>query len=271
MTRLRSAPAFGGALLAGVALAWISAWILPYDVTADVRPQLASQGPSAAAWLGTDHMGRDVGRRLLLGSHAFLLPGAFAAALAGLLGTVAGAAGAWLGGPVAALVRYVSTVLASIPRFVFVLLAGAVFGPDVGVLAVATAIASTPAVCDAVSARIDHLKRSEFVIALRAHGVPDSRILLHHLLWVNGRGLLARQILSTFGFFLVVETTLSYLGGFGVQEPVPSWGNMLAFEFGVPDGNPLAWLAPAAAIWAAILGTALVGQELGLQEGAQRG
>ena len=111
----------------------------------------------------------------------------------------------------------------------------------------------------------------EFVTALRAHGVGDGRILLWHVLWVNVRGLLVRQVLNTFGFFLVVETTLSYFGGFGVQEPTPSWGNMLAFEFGIPDGNPAAWLAPAAAIWLAILGTALLGQDLGLREGAWDG
>jgi hypothetical protein len=46
---------------------------------------------------------------------------------------------------------------------------------------------------------------------------------------------------------------------------------MLAFEFGIPDGNPAAWIAPACAIWLAILGTALVGQDLGLREGAWDG
>lgn len=266
-----SARIFGFAILALVLLAWITASAVPYDVVADVDPSRASLGPSAGHWLGTDHLGRDVAWRLLLGSAAFGAPGLAAAALAGLGGGLLGTLGGWFGGLTAVLVRYTFTVTASVPRFVLVLLAGAVFGADTSVLAIATAVASAPAVGEAVLARIEELRRMEFVTALRAHGVTDGRILLWHVLWINLRGLLARQVLTTFGFFLVVETTLSYLGGFGVQEPTPSWGNMLAFEFGIPDGNPAAWIAPACAIWLAILGTALVGQDLGLREGAWDG
>ncbi len=261
----------GLTLLGALFVAWAIALVAPYDVVADVDPTRASLGASAAHWLGTDHLGRDVGWRLLLGSRAFVAPGLVTAAIAGGVGTLAGALGGWFGGPVASGVRYVFTVFASVPRFVFVLLAGAIFGADATVLAVATGIACAPAVGEAVTARLDALRRAEFVLALRAHGIPEARILLFHLLWVNARGLVARQVLQAFGFFLVLETTLSYLGGFGVQEPTPSWGNMLAFEFGIPDGNVLAWLAPAVAIWAGILGTALLGQDLGLREGARNG
>ncbi len=263
----RPAAVVGGVLLGAVLVAWLVALVAPYDVVADVDPARASLGAGAAHLLGTDHMGRDVAWRLLLGSRAFVGPGLAAALIAGVLGGVGGALAGWFGGPVAAAVRYGTTVVASVPRFVLVLLAGSIFGADAAVLAVATGVACAPALADALHARIEDLRRAEFVLALRAHGVPEGRILWWHLVWVNGRGVCARNLLSAFGFFLVVETTLSYLGGFGVQEPTPSWGNMLAFEFGIPDGNPLAWIAPAAAIWAGILGTALLGQDLGLREG----
>lgn len=259
----------GLALVASLGAAWVLALALPYDVVADVDPTRASLGPSLAHWLGTDHLGRDVAWRLLLGSRAFVAPGLLTAVIAGGVGGAAGALAGWFGGPLSALVRYAFTVGGSVPRFVFVLLAGAIFGPDPVVLAVATGIACAPGVGEAVYARLEELRRAEFVLALRAHGVPEARILLYHLLWINARGLVARQVLQAFGFFLVVETTLSYLGGFGVQEPTPSWGNMLAFEFGIPDGNLYAWMAPAAAIWLGILGTALLGQDLGLREGAR--
>ncbi|MDP2311866.1 MAG: hypothetical protein Q8P41_03110 [Pseudomonadota bacterium] len=266
-----SARTVGLGLVGALILAWVLALVAPYDIVADVNPARASLGPSGAHWLGTDHLGRDVAWRLLLGSRAFVAPGLLTAAIAGLVGGAAGALAGWFGGPVAALVRYTFTVGASVPRFVLVLLAGAIFGADPAVLAVATGLACAPAVGEAVTCRLEELRRAEFVLALRAHGVPEGRILGYHLLWVNARGLVARQVLQAFGFFLVVETTLSYLGGFGVQEPTPSWGNMLAFEFGIPDGNLLAWMAPAAAIWAGILGTALLGQDLGLREGARHG
>lgn len=269
--RARPATLVGGVLLGAVLVAWAAALVSSYDVVADVAPARASLGPAGDHWLGTDHLGRDVAWRLLLGSHAFVGPGLLAAGIAGVLGGLGGTLAGWFGGVAAMAVRYVSTVVASVPRFVLVLLAGAIFGADVWILAAATGVACAPAVSDALHARIDELRRAEFVLALRAHGVPEARILWWHLVWVNGRGLVTRHLFTAFGFFLVVETTLSYLGGFGVQEPTPSWGNMLAFEFGIPDGNPFAWIAPALAIWVTILGTALLGQALGLREGADRG
>lgn len=262
-----NARSVGLALLTVLAVAWLLALGAPYDVVADVDPSRASLGPSSADWLGTDHLGRDVAWRLLLGSRAFVAPGLLTALLAGGLGGLAGALAGWFGGPVSSVVRYGFTVGGSVPRLVLVLLAGAIFGPDTLVLAMATGLACAPAVGEAVTARLEELRRAEFVLALRAHGIPDARILLYHLLWVNTRGLIARHVLQAFGFFLVVETTLSYLGGFGVQEPTPSWGNMLAFEFGVPDGNLYAWLAPAVAIWLGIGAAALLGQDVELREG----
>lgn len=260
----------GLVLVALLLVMWGVALVLPYEPGADVAVQSADQGPSAAHWLGTDHLGRDVASRLVLASRAFVPPGLWAAAIAGLLGGTLGTVAGWLGGAAAGVVRYVFHVLGAVPRLVLVLLAGAVFGSDLLVLATATGVCCAPAVGEAVATRLEDLRRAEFVIALRGHGVPEPRILFFHLLWVNARGLFARHLATTFGFFLVVETTLSYFGGFGVQEPTPSWGNMLAFEFD-GAGNPWAWLAPAAAIQLGILGTALLGQDLGLREGARHG
>lgn len=251
----------GVALLLGVLATWGLSLTWPYDVVADVHPEIGEAPASVAHWLGTDHMGRDVFRRLVRASEAFVPAGLLAALVAGVAGGAVGTVSGWFGGAAEVLVRYVTGVVASLPRLVLVLLAGAIFGPRPTVLAVATGLAYAPALAEAVHARLESLRRAEFVLAARAHGLAEGRILAHHLLWVNCRGLVARHLLQAFGFFLLVETTLSYLGGFGVPEPTPSWGNMLAFEFGVPDGNVLAWAAPAAAIWLAVLGTALVAEE----------
>lgn len=258
----------GWVVLVALLLTW--GWSLgaPYDVVTDVHPERAGLPPGPGHPLGADHIGRDVFWRLVRATESFVPPGLFAAAVAGALGGAAGAVSGWSGGAVEAAVRYVLGVVASVPRFVLVLLACAIVGADVWVLAAAAGVAYAPALGEAVHARLEDLRRAEFVLAARAQGFGDARILLHHLLWVNCRGLVARHLLQAFGFFLVLESTLSYLGGFGVQEPTPSWGNMLAFEFGVADGNPWAWAAPAAALWLVVLATALVGQDLGLREGA---
>lgn len=260
--RSRLAPMAGGLLLGAVLVAWATSLVAGFDVVADVDPGAASRPPSAEAWLGTDHMGRDVFWRLVTASEAFVGPGLLACAVSVLTGLPAGALSGYRGGPVAQSLRYAFTVLASVPRFVLVLLACAIYGNEPVVLAVAAGVAWAPTLGEAVHSRIETLRSADFVIAARAHGVSGPAILAWHLLWVNCRRLVGRHLLASFGYFLFLETTLSFIGGFGIEEPMPSWGNMLAFEFRVPGGNPWAWAAPALATWATILATAMAGEAL---------
>jgi len=235
---------------------------LPYDIVADVSPSDAGAAPSAAHWLGTDHLGRDVAWRLVLATRAFVGPGLLACLLASVIGVGAGAVSGFLGGPIAALVRYLSTVTASIPRFVLVLLAIAINGNSTWLIGAVAGVAYSPAVAEAVFSRIDSLQRADFVLAARAHGLGPFRILGYHLLWVNCRRMVGRHALNLFGYLLLLETTLSYIGGFGVMEPQPSWGNMLAFEFGYRTDNIWGVWAPALAIWVTIFCCGLVSDAL---------
>lgn len=253
-------------LFAALLLLWAVALLVPYDVVGDVHPELADAAPSAAHWLGTDHLGRDVSRRLVTASRAFVLPGLGAAGVAGIVGLTLGTVAGWFGGAAEQLVRLMFTVVGAIPRLVLVLLAATILGDTPVLLALAAGLVCAPELGSAVAARLGELRRAEFVLALRAHGIPDGRILGYHLLWVNARGVVARQLFTVFGYYVGLETTLSYLGGFGIQEPAPSWGNMVAFEFGRPDGNPFAWLAPALALWAAVVACTWLAEDLGRRE-----
>jgi len=85
-----------------------------------------------------------------------------------------------------------------------------------------------PQLGGAVSERVQHFRREQFVEAARAHGLSDRRILLWHILWANCRHLVLRHTCTLFGAFILVETSLSYLGDYGVPPPRPSWGNILA-------------------------------------------
>jgi len=257
----------GASLLAVVALAGITGAVLPdsllpYDIVADVDPTRAGLPPGTDHWLGTDHLGRDVCWRLLLSSRAFAGPGLLACLLASLIGVGAGSLAGYAGGPLAAMVRYLATVTASIPRFVLVLLAIAIYGNSTWLIGAVAGVAYAPSVAEAVYTRIDSLRRAEFVLAARAHGLGSGRILLYHLLWVNCRRMVGRHALNLFGYLLLLETTLSYIGGFGVMEPEPSWGNMLAFEFGYSTANPWGVWAPVLAIWLTILACGLLGEAL---------
>lgn len=250
------------AAMIGLLGVWLFSLLAGYDVVADVHPERAGLPPSAAHWLGCDHLGRDVWWRMVTASEAFVGPGALACLSCLLIGGSLGGLSGWLGGAGSQVLRYLFSVIASLPRFVLVLLICAIYGDDAVVLALAAGLAYVPTLGEAIAGRIEALRRSAFVEAAQAHGMSDAAVLLRELLWGNCRALIGRHLLYLFGYFLVLETTLSYIGGFGVEEPQPSWGNMLSFEFGIQGGNVLAWLAPALAIWLTVLAATLAAGQL---------
>jgi ABC-type dipeptide/oligopeptide/nickel transport system permease subunit len=229
-----------------------------YPVGADVAPEARDLLPSASHWLGTDHLGRDVFWRLLLASRAFVFPGAAACLTAAVLAVPLGAWAGYRGGWSATVLRYGFTVLASLPRFVLVLLVCSIYGDAPWHLALAAGVAYAPTLAQAVDGRIEQLRSQEYLLASRAHGVPEWRLLWVHLIGAACGRLVGRHVLLLFGAFVVLECTLSYLGGFGVQEPLPSWGNMLVFEWG--RGLAPAVVAPVLAIWCTVVATTLASE-----------
>jgi len=232
--------------------AWCIPYLANYDIISDVHPSLINIGPSFAHPLGTDHLGRDVMMRLLLASQAFVLPGLLACVTACLLAIPFGAMAGFYGGWISQAIRYPLDIVSSLPRFVLVLLICSIYGDNLVVLAVGAALAYVPTFAAALHERVAGFRSSGHVQANRAHGVPEWKNLWYHVVWAACRHLIMRHILSLFVFFLILETTLSYLGQFGVQQPNPSWGNMLSFDWGQAGAHPASFLAPVVAIWLSI-------------------
>lgn len=235
-------------VIGGLTLLAAVATLLPYDVIAAVDAHATLQPPSAAHWLGTDSLGRDVAWRLLLATRNFVPGGLVAAAISALLGTVLGVGAGWRPGVLATLTQQLLDALSALPRLVLVLFACMIAGQGRWIGAIAAGVALTPPVARAVEARLTALRRAEFVEALRVHGIAPARILLFHVLWANTRRDVLREAANTFGAWLIIEASLSYLGSYGVPEPEPSWGNMIALAFAAPPGNVWAGLAPAIAL-----------------------
>jgi len=215
----------------------------------DSSPQLGDQsrtllppmaGPSWDHLLGTDQLGRDLLLRMVDSVEAFFLPGLFACLVAAVLAVPAGAvAGYWDGSRGASMLRGLLTMVSAWPRLVLVVLVVAIFTGSVRdpaawaevrlyLLGALVGLSYVPQLGGAVSERVQHFRREQFVEAARAHGLSDSRILLWHILWANCRHLVLRHTCTLFGAFILVETSLSYLGDYGVPPPRPSWGNILA-------------------------------------------
>lgn len=244
----------------GMLVVVVLAALFPYDPVADVQAAAADLGASASHWLGTDHLGRDVLGRTFAGSRIVVLSGGLAMGVAAIVGVPVGAVSGWFGGLAAASLRALGSGLSALPSLVFVGLACLAFGGGPLTLAVACGVAGVPAVAEAVAGRLDALRREEFVVAARGHGIGDARILFWHLLWTNTRALVARELAATLALVVVTEVTLAYLGAFGVPEPTVTWGNMLDHALRSGCTNPWSWAAPALAIVATVWATVPTGE-----------
>jgi len=221
--------------------------------------------------LGTDFLGRDLQSRLILGIQAYFLPGLLAIAISVAGGCVLGVLAGYRGGWLAAVVTYIDNLLDSFPRLVLILLVIAAFKADIYAIMIVVGITGMPETANLVAGKIAFLKQKNFIEAAHALGLPAHTVILKHILWLNCRTLLVIQATLGMAEAIIVETSLSYLG-FGVQEPTPSWGNMVqAGANYFLQGNFWPSTAPALAILATILGFQLLGDGLNnMLEGKRR-
>lgn len=238
-----------------------SGW-LPYDPQAIDMDLLNAPPNTQGHLLGTDFMGRDILSRLILAIQAYFLPGLLAVAIALTLGSVCGLASGYWGGRWDTMVTYMANLVDSFPRLVLILLMIAAFKPNIYLIMAVVGITHAPAVTALIKSKVTFLKQQNFIEAAVALGLRNRSIIIKHILWHNCRTLLIIQATLGMAEAILIETSLSYLG-FGVQEPVPSWGNM------VQSGanyflQGLFWpsTAPALAIGFTILGFHLLGDGL---------
>jgi len=262
--------------LAIVALVFVSYLIgtlgwLPHDPRA-MNVALINAAPfTPGHLLGTDFLGRDLQSRLILGIQAYFLPGLLAIAISLVGGSVLGILAGYRGGGWEILVSYFSNLLDSFPRLVLILLVIAAFKPDIYYVMVVVGITGMPVIANLVAGKIAFLRQKSFIEAAHALGLPAHTVILKHILWLNCRAPLVIQATLGMAEAILIETSLSYLG-FGVQEPTPSWGNMVqAGSNYFLQGNFWPSTAPALAILATILGFQLLGDGLNnLLEGKRR-
>lgn len=215
----------GAALIAMLAAMAILAPILSPQApdTQDLAQRL--QGPTRAHWLGTDGHGRDVLTRLLHGARVSLVVGLAAAGLAVTAGVLIGAIGGYWGGRIdLALMRF-TDVFMTIPVLFLILLIVAAYGASlVNTIAVLGSV-YWPGVARLVRSQMLSLRARDFVIAAKALGASDGRVVVRHLL-PNAAGVIVVQVTLSVATAILAESALSFLG-LGVPPPTPSWGNML--------------------------------------------
>jgi peptide/nickel transport system permease protein len=239
-------------------LAGMAPLISRYDPLA-IDPARRLRPPSAANWLGTDDLGRDVFSRVVYGGRTSLLVSTSVAIICVSLGSLLGLLAGYfrrLDGP---LMRVMDGVMA----FPGVLLAIAVItgiGPGLASVIVALSLVYTPAVGRLMRGSTLMIKELPFVEAARGIGVSDPAILWRYI-FRNATSSLVVQATAVVASAILAEAALSYLGA-GIDPEAPSWGGMLR------DGQRLvgrAWwlvLAPGAALFLSVLALNLVGDTL---------
>jgi peptide/nickel transport system permease protein len=236
--------------------------LLPRDPQ-DIDLQLMMAPPGTAGrLLGTDFMGRDMLSRLIVGIQAYFLPGLLAILITLCFGTSLGVLAGYRGEKFETGITYFTNLVDSFPRLVLILLVIAAFKPDIYYIMLVIGLTNVPVVASLIKGKIQFLKQKNFIEADIALGLPTRIIIFKHILWHHCRSLLIIQATLGMAEAILMETSLSYLG-FGVQEPTPSWGNMVQSGANYfMQGKFWPSTAPALAILFTILGFHLLGDGL---------
>ncbi len=208
--------------------------------------------PSAAHWLGTDALGRDVLSLILAGAATSLAVSVLAVGIGLGVGVPMGLWAALRGGWVDEAVSRTGDLIFAFPALLSAILLTAVAGPSLWNAVIAIGLFNIP-----VFARV-----------ARAAGRPDAAIARDHLL-PNLAGLLVVQATIQFALGILAEAGLAYVG-LGAQPPQPSWGRMLSEAQTHWAAAPWLALAPGLAILLSVLGLNLLGDGLAQRLAAQR-
>ncbi|MGN6188525.1 MAG: ABC transporter permease [Conexibacter sp.] len=245
-----------GAIIALMAL--LAPVIAPYGRDAASFTAIL-QHPSAAHLLGTDQVGRDFFTRLIYGARTSVLVGISVPLLSMLIGVPLGALAGWYGGWIEFVFLRFVEVIQSIPFVIVPILLVTLSKNPPGLLTLIVYIAAVSWLTTARLTRAQFLtlKQREFVHSARAVGASDRRIMLQHIL-PNAAGPIVVGVMNIIPLAIFAEATLSFLG-LGVQDPIPSWGKMVADGASYIQAYPLLVLAPAAMIALTILAFTFIG------------
>jgi len=217
------------------------------DVPNKLRP------PSAAHWLGTDSLGRDVVAMLIVGARYSIAVGVIAVGIGITAGVALGLLAAARRGWVEELVMRGADFTLAFPALLTAIMLTAIYGPGLVVSIVAIGVFNIPEFARITRASANAVWTREYVLAARACGKGLWHITTEHVL-PNIAAVLIVQATIRFAIAILAEAALSYLG-LGTQPPMPSWGRMLN------EGQSMMYQAPLLAVWP---GLAIVLSVMGL-------
>jgi peptide/nickel transport system permease protein len=258
---LNNKPLFIGVLL--VALLFVVAIFAPLISTYEydrIDSENILQPPSAAHFLGTDQLGRDVFSRVVYGARVSLSVGIIAVGISVLIGIILGAVAGFYGGIVDRVITIFIDIMLCFPVLFLILSIVALLEPNIYNIMIIIGLTSWMGQARLVRAEALSLKEREFILAEKVLGASNFRIIFRHLL-PNAMGPVLVSAVLGIASAILIESGLSFLG-LGIQPPTPSWGNILAEA---KSSLGIAWwlsVFPGLAIFITIISYNLVAEGL---------
>lgn len=226
----------------------------------------ASRPPLGRYLLGTDELGRDVLARMLQGSFVSLSIGFIAVGISVVLGIALGGISGFYGDlkiglvSIDSLIMRFTDVMLCFPTFFLILTVVALLPPSIYNIMIVIGLTSWMGTARFVRAEFFALKEQDFVVAAKALGLPERRIIFRHMV---PNAIAPVLVSATIGVAsaILTESALSFLG-FGVQPPYATWGNILADGKGFIFDAPWLFFIPGFSILVVVLAFNLVGEGL---------
>jgi len=250
-----------GLVLIGILIltAIFAPWLAPYNpYKMDIPNKLAS--PSWTHPLGTDMLGRDVLSRIIYGSRTSLLVGVGAVGIATVVGGSLGLIAAYFGGATFHIIMRCIDALMAIPMLLNALIIASVLGGGLKNVIIALGIGMISGQCRMMCGQALTVKQNDYVLAGRAMGMSDMRMMLQQIL-PNAFPPLLVMITIGLGSTILAEAGLSFLG-LGIAPPGAAWGSMINDGYKYLMTNPVLSFAPGVAIMLVVFGFNMMGDGL---------
>ncbi len=238
----------------------IAAPILPIADPVATSWSAIRKAPSAAHWLGTDDLGRDILSRMIYGARASLMAGVVSVMIAVVIGVPFGLISGYFGGWVDMVISRITEALLAMPFLIMAIALAAFLGPSLTNAMIAIGLSAMPIFVRLTRGQVLAVKMEDYVEGARSIGLNHIYIMTRYIL-PNVFAPIIVQATLTVATAIIAEASLSFLG-LGQQAPAPSWGSMLNTAKNFLSQAPWMTMWPGIAIFLVVIGFNLLGDGL---------